>query len=331
MKKPVLIGIDVSALTFTVAEEIPDEAVRETEGENTPAGHREFCRRLGKARRPVRVCLEASGIYHLDLTLALAATPNVEVMVANPRASRDFARAQMGRSKTDRTDARSLLEFVRRMPFVAWVAPSPQTLALRAISRRIASLSVHSAQERSRRDAVDHCEALPDVLDQEIDAHLAFLKDSSKRLAAEALKIIAADPWLQKAFGHLVSVRGIAQTSAVALLGELAILPTDMSVRQWVAHAGIDPRHFKSGTSVDKPPRISKTGNRRIRAALYMPALVAIKCEPNVRAFYEKLIGRGKKPLQAIVAVMRKLLHAIWGMLHHDCDFEGEKFYRLST
>jgi transposase len=329
MKKPVLIGIDVSALTFSMAEAIPDQEVREGEGENTPAGHRELCRRLAKARRPVRVCLEASGIYHLDLTLALAATPNVEVMVANPRASRDFARAQMGRSKTDRTDARSLLEFVRRMPFVAWVAPSPQTLALRAIARRIAALSVHSAQERSRRDAADHCAALPDVLDHETDAHLAFLKESSKRLAAEAVKIIDADPWLPKAFGHLVSVRGIAQTSAIALLGELAILPTDMSARQWVAHAGIDPRHFKSGTSVDKPPRISKTGNRRIRAALYMPALVAIQSEPNVRAFYEKLLARGKKPLQAIVAVMRKLLHAIWGMLHHDCDFEGEKFYRL--
>ena len=114
-------------------------------------------------------------------------------------------------------------------------------------------------------------------------------------------------------------------------MGELAILPTDMSARQWVAHAGIDPRQFKSGTSVDKPARISKMGNRRLRAALYMPALVAIQNEPNVRAFYEKLLARGKKPLQAITAVMRKLLHAIWGMLHYDCDFEGERFYRLSA
>jgi transposase len=331
MKKPALVGIDVSALTFNVAEEIGAQGVRETVGENTPAGHREFCRRLSKLKRPVRVCLEASGIYHLDLAIALAATPNVEVMVANPRASRDFARAQMGRSKTDRTDARSLLEFVRRMPFVAWVAPSPQVFALRAIARRIAALKVHRSQECSRREAFDHCQEMPAVIDQEIDAHLAFLKESRQRLAAEALKIIDTDPWLRKAFGHLVSVRGIAETSAIALLGELAVLPADMSSRQWVAHAGIDPRRFTSGTSVEKPPRISKTGNRRIREALYMPALVAIQSEPQVRAFYAKLIARGKKPLQAIVAVMRKLLHAIWGMLHHDADFEGERFYRLSA
>lgn len=331
MKKPVLVGIDVSARTFVVADEIPGRAIHEAEYANTPAGHGKLCRRLAKTGRPVRVCLEASGIYHLDLALALDGTRNVEVMVANPRATRDFARAQMQRTKTDQTDARSLLEFVRRMPFVAWLAPSPEILALRAISRRITALTVTSSQERNRRHAVDHCHELPEVLGQEIEAHLAFLEDSSDRLAREAIQIIKRDPWLRKAFRHLVSVRGIAQTSAIAILGELAPLPPDMSARQWVAHAGIDPRHFESGTSVNKPTRISRTGNRRLRAALYMPALVAIRYEPAVRAFYDKLIAKGKKPMQAILAVMRKLLHAIWGMLHHDCDFQGEKFYNFSS
>jgi hypothetical protein len=60
-----------------------------------------------------------------------------------------------------------------------------------------------------------------------------------------------------------------------------------------------------------------------------MPALVAIRWEENIRAFYEQLIERGKKPLVAIVAVMRKLLHAIYGMLKHDSDFDGEKFYQI--
>jgi len=235
----------------------------------------------------------------------------------------------MERTKTDQTDARSLLEFVRRMPFVAWLAPSPEVLALRAMARRIAALTVTTTQERNRRHAVDHCRELPAALDDESDAHLAFLHDSIERLAAEAVQIINRDPWLRHAFRHLVSVRGIAQASAIALLGELAPLPPDMSARQWVAHAGIDPRHFESGTSVHKPARISRTGNSRLRAALYMPALVAIRYEPSVHAFYEKMVARGKKPKQAIVAVMRKLLHAIWGMLHHDRDFQGEKFYNF--
>ena len=117
--------------------------------------------------------------------------------------------------------------------------------------------------------------------------------------------------------------------SALRLLAELCVLPADMTPRQWVAHAGLDPRHFESGSSVRAPTRISKVGNRHLRAALFMPAMVAARYEPRVRAYYEKLIERGKKPLQAIVAVMRKLLHAIHGMLEHDQDFNGEKFFAM--
>ena len=84
-----------------------------------------------------------------------------------------------------------------------------------------------------------------------------------------------------------------------------------------MAHAGLDPRHVKSGTSIHKPARISKAGNKYLRAALYMPALVAIQHEPNVAAFYDKLVASGKTKMQAIIAVMRKLLHAIFRMLKH--------------
>jgi hypothetical protein len=59
-----------------------------------------------------------------------------------------------------------------------------------------------------------------------------------------------------------------------------------------------------------------------------MPALVAIRCEPRVRAFYDKLLDRGKKAIVAVVAVMRKLLHSIYGMLKHGAPFDGDKFYR---
>jgi transposase len=74
--------------------------------------------------------------------------------------------------------------------------------------------------------------------------------------------------------------------------------------------AGLDPRPHESG-STHKPRRVSKAGNQYLREALYMPALVAIKHDPHVKAFYTKLTAAGKKPLQAIVAVMRKLLLAL--------------------
>ncbi len=149
-----------------------------------------------------------------------------------------------------------------------------------------------------------------------------------ERLEATGLAVIDALPGLKAKFARLVSIHGIAAASAMRLMAELLVLPEDMRAPQWVAHAGLDPRPLDSGTSIHKPRRISKVGNRYLRAALYMPALVAIQREPQVKAFYDKLIVAGKKPLQAIVAVMRKLLHAIWGMLKHDQNFDGSKFYK---
>ena len=331
MGKRVLAGVDVSARFFTVVYEIRGGRTRLLELPHTAPGHRRLARLLTRGGRSARVCLEASGVYHLDLSLALHQAPRVSVMVANPRATRDFARAQMQRSKTDATDAASLLEFVRRMPFAAWKPPASELFALRAISRRITAMTTMASQERNRRHVIEFCQQMPETIADELAFHLEFLKDSAERLAAEALQIIDTSPSLRNAYQHLVSVRGIAQTSAVAILGELAVLPSDMSVREWVAHAGLDPRRYESGSSIDRPTRISRHGNRYLRAALYMPALVAIRHEPQVRVFYERLLGRGKKPMQAIVAVMRKLLHSIYGMLHLDQDFDGAKFCALAA
>jgi transposase len=111
------------------------------------------------------------------------------------------------------------------------------------------------------------------------------------------------------------------------LLGELAGLPDDLDRRQLVAHAGLDPRHVRSGSSLDLKPRISKIGNRRLREALFLPALVAIQHEPRVRAFYDALLRRGKAPRQAQVAVMRKLLHAVWAVLHYAAPFNPVRLF----
>ncbi|MCA9233649.1 MAG: IS110 family transposase, partial [Planctomycetales bacterium] len=91
-----------------------------------------------------------------------------------------------------------------------------------------------------------------------------------------------------------------------------------------------DPRAHESGSSTHKPRRISKAGNRYLRDALYFPALVACRYDPNVKAYYDKLIERGKKPKQVLVAVMRKLLLAIWGMFKSNQPWNGQKFYQIA-
>ena len=113
MKKFLPCGVDVGSRELVVAIDSGSGRVWEGVFSNNSAGHRKLIRRLTRTQAKARVCVEATGIYHLDLCLALEQTKTIEVMVANPRVTKDFARAQLRRSKTDRTDAHSLLEFVR--------------------------------------------------------------------------------------------------------------------------------------------------------------------------------------------------------------------------
>ena len=331
MKKHSLCGIDVGSKELVVAIDSGTRHVWEGVFPNDLAGHRKLIRRLTRTKVTARVCVEATGIYHLDLCLALEQAKGIEVMVANPRTTKDFARAQLRRSKTDRTDALSLLEFVRRMDFEVWVPPTSAILALRAFSRRIQALLVTRAQEKNRLHADASVLATPLAIRESIERHIGAINTEIEALTQSALEVVRGDVSLDRRFARLVSVKGIAQASAITLLAELAVLPSDMAARQWVAHAGLDPKHSESGTSIQAPVRISKVGNRHLRAALFLPAMVASQHEPRVRAFYQKLLARGKKPMQALVAVMRKLLHAIHGMFQRDADFDGTKFFAESA
>ena len=325
-------GVDVSRRTLDVAlRNAAGTTAPTAQFENTAAGHSELVRWLTQRGRHGRVVLEATGVYSLDLALALHAAPSVEVMVVNPRAARDFAKACLQRSSTDATMAVALQEFAARMKFVPWAPPALEVRQLRASARRLAALTVEMARERNRVHAGGATADTPAVVLNDIAVNVRHLTRRIVERERQAQALIAATPALQRAHTRLVSIRGIALTSAIQLLGELLVLPTAMTPRQWVAHSGLDVRQVTSGTSVHKTPRISKQGNAHVRRALYMPALVAARYEPHVRAFYEQLLARGKTKLQALVAVMRKLLHAIWGMLKTDTDFDGAKFRKLPT
>jgi len=249
--------------------------------------------------------------------------------VANPRAVRPFAIALMKRSKNDPIDTDVLVEFAQRMPFQRWVRPAPPALALHALARRLESLTEIHAAEKNRLHAAQLSPALPAAVVRDLERSLRGLERALARLTRQAVEVIGQDPDLNLRYPLLLSACGIGPTSAVQILAQLAVLAADLDVRQWVAQAGLDPRQYASGSSVHKKTRISKTGNRHLRRALYMPALVAIRHEPYLRAFYQHLLERGKAKMQALVAVMRKLLHAIFGMFKQDQTFDGSRLFSL--
>jgi transposase len=327
VKGMIYCGIDVSSRTLDVAIDVGRGPVWTGVFDNTESGHRKLVRKLGGKHRGVRVVVEATGVYHLDLALALRRSKSIDVMVANPMATKGFAKAHMQRSKTDKTDALSILEFARRMEFKPWTPPAPEILDLRALARHIASLATMRAQEKNRLHAHSRVAERTPALRDSIERHIEDIDHIIEDLQDEALRLIEGSKELGRHFEHLISIKCLAKTSAIAILAEIVVLPKDMTVRQWVAHAGLDPRLYESGISVKAMPRISKVGNRNLRRALFMPALVASNHEPRIKAYYEHLLENGKAKMQALVAVMRKLLHSIHGMFEHDQDFDGEKFF----
>ena len=313
------VGIDVSAKKLQIA------AHEEFEVDNTAKAHQQLIRRLSRRGRPLRVCMESTGVYGLDLAVALEQADGIEVMVLNPRVARRFAQALLQRSKTDPVDARVLREYPPRMGFVPWTPPASEKLQLRALGRRIAALTEMRTKEKNRLHAAESCAELK-FIRNDIEVNIRHFDHRIELLESKASKLIDSHRDFQVPIARIISVKGIALHSAIQIWGELCVLPPDLTPRQWVAHAGLDPRHFESGTFKGKT-RISKIGNKYLRAALFMPAHNAIQWEPHVMAFSDHLVDNGKTKMQAKVAVMRKLLHAIHGMLKNEANFDGAKFY----
>lgn len=322
------VGIDISAKTVVVAHRGVKGRVERHKFANDGAGRRALLHYLKKRAKLIRVVMESTGVYGLDLALLLSKN-GIELMVANPRATAHFAKAILQRSKTDSLDAEMLLLFAESMPFLPWTAPSATQLELRGISRRVQALLETVRAEKSRMHAAMYLEGTT-IVRKSIQSTLKALNKQIMSLRVEAMKLIKSDSLLTRRFELLLTVKGIGKISAISIIAELSVLAPDMTDRQWVAHAGLDPRLFESGTSVEKVPRISKRGNSHLRAVLYLLARVASRFDPGARRFAARLKANGKKPLQIHVAVMRKLLHGIHAMFENNVPYDTNNLFPVA-
>lgn len=317
-KKPsTFAGIDVGGKELVVALLRAGGDVMTMRFSNDASGHKTLVGALEKKAGIARVVLEATGTFHLDLALLLAGNKRIELMVANPLAARNFARAQMRRAKTDKVDAAVLLEFAQRMAFEAWTAPSKARLELRMVTRHLAALVTEQTAIKNRLAAGSATETTPTFVRADLNDQLGAIASRITRCQAEARRLVAANEELEKAFVSLDSAPGIGERTALLLLGELGVLDTTMTPDEVVGHAGLDPRPIQSGVrgNRDTARKISKVGNARVRAALYMAALSSTRCQGAIRTFYERLRAKEKPPFVAHVAVMRRLLRVAWVLM----------------
>jgi transposase len=258
--------------------------------------------------------------------MALAAA-GLPVSVINPKSFHNFAKLTLTNSKTDGIDAQLLAEYGERMPPRLWVPPTPMQLELRAIGRHINRLTGHRTRAKNELHALQATETTMALLIEDEEDAIAMFDKRIERFRQAGRELITKCPELTAQFKHMVAAPGMGEISAFAALAELTTLPVTLKSSQVSRHAGLDVRLTQSGTSINKPGRMSKAGNAYLRAAMFMPALTAIRCDPYVKAFYEALVGRGKKKMQAIGAVMRKYLTGLWACMRAGEDFDTAKLF----
>jgi transposase len=303
------LGIDIAKDTFEACLRL---ATRSVLGrfDNTPAGFTRLDHWLKKhAGGPVHACLEATGRYSEGLAEHLHAAEHT-VSVINPARVKAFAAATLTRTKTDRTDAALLAEFCQRHQPAAWSPPPPAQRELRALVRRRESL-LGLRQQETNRLASGETSAW---VRASLQAVVALLDEQLAQLEQAIAQQVQAEPALKRQVAWVDSIPGIGFTTAAALLGELDF-GAYPSARQVAAQAGLTPRQRQSGTSVHGRPRLSKQGASQLRKILFFPALVAMRHNPVIQAFAQRLADRGKAKLAIVCACMRKLLHLVYGVL----------------
>lgn len=319
------VGLDVGSRSTAMVWRDKGRAAGSWDIAQTPKGRKAAVKKL-IALKPLSVVMEATGIYYLDLALELNAA-GLPVSVINPKSSRNFAKLVLQHSKTDAIDAQLLAEYGERMTPRLWTPPSPAQLELRAIGRHINRLIGHCTRAKNELHALKATETTSAMLIEDEEEAIAMFGKRIERFRQAGRDIIAGCPALQEQFDHMVAAPGMGDVSTFAVLAELTILPVTLKSSQVSRYAGLDVRLNQSGTSVDKPGRLSKGGNAYLRSAMFMPAMSAIRCDPYVKAFYDALIGRGKRKMQAICAVMRKYLTGLWACMHAGEDFDTAKLF----
>ena len=321
----VFVGIDVAARSFDLVCRRNGKNDKAETFPQTAEGHARAVRKL-QALQPTCIVLEATGIYYLDLALALHEA-DLPVCVINPRSFRHFAEVTLRGSKTDPLDAALLAEYADRMTSRRWTPPPPIFRQLRDLGRHLNRLLHARTQAKNHRHALQARRGVWKLLIEDTEEGIAQLNRRIERLQKAAQALIQQASELKEQQAHLCAATGIAAASSLALLAELCTLPKDLKANQVVRHAGLDVRLHESGSSVHRPGRLAKTGNAYLRGALYMPAMVAIVRDPYAKAFYNALVARGKKKIQALCAVMRKYLTGIWACLQTGKPFDSSKLF----
>ena len=262
---------------------------------------------------PALVLLEATGGLELPLVAALAAAA-LPVVVVNPRQVRDFAKATGTLAKTDTLDAGGLAHFADAVRPEVRPLKDAETQVLNSLTARRHQVMTMLVSEKNRLGTAIG------AVSPRIETHIAWLEQELSDLDKGLRQTLRRSPVWREKDDLLRTVPGVGERLSLTLLANLPELGT-LNRRQIAALVVVAPYNRDSGTLRGK--RAVWGGRSRVRAVLYMGALVASRHNPAIRDFYQRLLAAGKPKKVALVASMRKLLVILNGMLKHGspwCD-----------
>ena len=308
-QEAICVGIDV-------AKDQVDVAVRPTGQRWTisydEAGVRELVSKVN-ALEPVMVLLEATGGLELPLVVALA-TEALPVVVVNPRQVRDFARATGILAKTDSLDAAALAHFADAVrPEVRPLKDAETQVLASLVARRHQVIAMLVSEKNRLRTAIN-------AVRPRVEAHIAWLEQELKDLDEGLRQTLRQSPLWREKDDLLRTVPGVGEQVSLTLLAYVPELGT-LDRRQVAALVGVAPFNRDSGKLRGK--RTVWGGRARVRALLYMGAVVASQYNPVIRDFYQRLLAAGKPKKLALTACMRKLLVILNAMLKHRSPWQA--------
>jgi len=269
----------------------------------------------------LHVVMEGTGVYHEQAALALT-DAGVTVSIVNPAQIKDFGRGLAVRTKTDGVDSFVLARYGSLLKPKAWVPPAPEARILQALLARRVAIAQDLQRERNRQEKADATDT-PDRIQKSLADSIGFLVKQLAELQQVIDEHIDKHPDLQKDMALLQSIPAVGPQVGGNMLSVMHSHHFN-SAEQLAAYLGLVPVERQSGSSVLGRAKLSKAGPARIRAVLYMAAIVATRCNPHVKAVYERLLARGKSKMSALGAAMRKLVHLCFGVLKTQQPYEHD-------
>lgn len=314
------LGIDLSKAYFDATLQLAEGRQVHQQFANDPRGFAQLDRwlRQQQGTEALHVCMEATNIYWEALAEHLHAAGHT-VSVVNPARIKGFAMSQLRRNKTDKLDSQVIAAFCASQQPAAWQPPSAAERQLRArVRHRQALIKTRTQQKNRLADCTD--EAVRASLQRLIEA----LDSEISQVEQQISQLIAQEPTLRERKRLLSSITGLGPVAVHTIMAEMYDLADYTDAHAAAADAGVHPRHHESGSTIRRRATMSKQGKAAIRSVLYFPALTAMRHNPLIQAFVERLRRRNKPTMVIIGAVMRKLIHLAYGVLKNRTPFDPE-------